>query len=197
MSSEKVDSTQAEAGEPSRELDPIPGSIRARIPAGAVPAAQELLKLPDSQRAALFRAFNKAPPTQLRTVQVTQTSVWQGPLPPACELQRYNEVLPGGADRLLKLVENQQNHRFQLETMVATEQLRQSSNGQKYALWIGLGAIIAGSVLGYLGQPWLGGTMATSAMGGLATAFIYGKKQESKSRQAKAESNQAPDPKSP
>jgi uncharacterized membrane protein len=40
---------------------------------------------------------------------------YRGPLPQAAELERYEQVLPGAAERIIKMAENQQVHRHQLE----------------------------------------------------------------------------------
>lgn len=51
--------------------------------------------------------------------QVTETHVsYSGPLPPANEFQKYDEVLNGAADRLLAMAENQARHRQDLEKAV-------------------------------------------------------------------------------
>lgn len=39
----------------------------------------------------------------------------QGPLPDAAEMERYNQALPGAADRLLVMAESEVNHRHRME----------------------------------------------------------------------------------
>jgi len=39
----------------------------------------------------------------------------QGPLPDAREMQRYEQILPGSADRILKMTESEGSHRHDTE----------------------------------------------------------------------------------
>ena len=40
---------------------------------------------------------------------------YAGPLPPAAEIQRWEEVLPGAAERFLTLLEEQTRHEIQID----------------------------------------------------------------------------------
>ncbi|MDG6896717.1 hypothetical protein A6A19_01580 [Actinobacillus delphinicola] len=40
-----------------------------------------------------------------------------GPLPPTSELQRYNQVIPNGADRIMQLAEKEQENRYAIPKM--------------------------------------------------------------------------------
>lgn len=61
-----------------------------------------------------------------------------GPLPSPEILHAYNQIIPNGADRIMKLAENQREHRSKLELMVVSRQFNQSSTGQ----WIGAGIVV-------------------------------------------------------
>src|SRR5690242_17849317 len=54
------------------------------------------------------------------SLQVTQTMVMhhQGPLPDPEALARYGEIIPDGANRIMKMAEEQAKHRIQLESSV-------------------------------------------------------------------------------
>src|SRR3989344_892375 len=43
---------------------------------------------------------------------------YSGPLPPASEFERYERVLPGSANRIIKLAEHQSGHRRFIEKIV-------------------------------------------------------------------------------
>ena len=50
---------------------------------------------------------------------VTTTGIfYSAPLPPASEFERYERVLKGSADRIIKLAENQNAHRRFIENVV-------------------------------------------------------------------------------
>ena len=55
-----------------------------------------------------------APPevaASLHSLTQVARSVYSGPLPPAVEFVKYEEVMPGAGDRILKLAEGEQNLR--------------------------------------------------------------------------------------
>lgn len=163
----------------------LPAPLRGKIPASARPVAEELLKLNTRDRAQLFRAFNKPAPGGAIATMVQMTS-WQGPLPPASELEHYNRVCPGGAERIIAMAERQAEHRMQLENHVAREQMRQSGRGQIFALVIGLTGVLAAAFVGALGHTAVAIAIATGSLGTLAVTFLVGKRQERQSRQSKA-----------
>jgi uncharacterized membrane protein len=49
---------------------------------------------------------------------VAQHTQYSGPIPPASELEKYETILKGSANRILKVFENQSSHRMQLEKIV-------------------------------------------------------------------------------
>ncbi len=46
-----------------------------------------------------------------RNTQAEEFSIYQGPLPHYEDLQKYDEIIPNGADRLMKLVEQERSDR--------------------------------------------------------------------------------------
>lgn len=54
----------------------------------------------------------EAPPAQT----ITQTSAhWQGPLPPPDALQKFDSIVQGGAERVFRMAELEQQHRIEAE----------------------------------------------------------------------------------
>lgn len=45
-------------------------------------------------------------------MMVQQQVSHSGPLPMADEVRKYNEIIPNGADRIMKLAENEQRNRY-------------------------------------------------------------------------------------
>jgi len=73
---------------------------------------------------------NRLPPgTRAVTVQHTETIHHQGPLPRPDDFEKYERVLPGAADRILKLAENQATHRQGLERRALTGDIVKSMMG--------------------------------------------------------------------
>ena len=50
-------------------------------------------------------------------VQKSEIS-FSGPLPHPDIMKGYDDIVPGAAERILKMAENQQNHRFKLEEKI-------------------------------------------------------------------------------
>jgi len=118
--------------------------------------------------------------------------LYSSPLPPAAELERLERLAPGAAGRILGMVESQQQHRFDLEKTVVPEQINQAARGQWFAFALGAIGVIGGMTMGFLGQSWLGGVIATMCVGNLALVFVTGKKQEKNSRRKKAQAQPEP-----
>jgi len=61
-----------------------------------------------------------------------------GPIPSPGDIALYNQHIPEGADRIMRMAEKQAAHRISIETAVISEQQRQSARGQVFGLIIGL-----------------------------------------------------------
>ncbi|MEM6273230.1 MAG: DUF2335 domain-containing protein [Bacteroidota bacterium] len=53
-----------------------------------------------------------------------------GPLPSPEHLKAYNEIIPSGAERIMKMTEQQMMHRQELEKIVIPAEVNQGRNGQ-------------------------------------------------------------------
>lgn len=98
-----------------------------------------------------------------------------GPLPDAETLIKYNSVIPNGADRIMKMAENQQNHRIGIEKKAITSQSNQSKWGQIFGLIIGLVGIGSGTYLASIGATTVGGIIAGGTVVSLVSVFVIGK----------------------
>lgn len=56
-------------------------------------------------------------PTELSIVASAQSLRYSSPLPPAIEMEGYEKVCPGSADRILRMAEQQAKHRQNIETI--------------------------------------------------------------------------------
>lgn len=124
--------------------------------------------------------ISKPPSQQI----VTRGAVrFSGPIPDPDSLLRYNEIVPGSADRLIALAEGESRHRRdqeqkQLEANIwlARENQREAFRGQLFGFMIGIAALTAGSITAVRGAPVAGGIIGGAAIVGLVTAFIIGRK---------------------
>lgn len=115
-----------------------------------------------------------------RQTAIVQAERFSGPLPPPEILERYNQVVPGLADRIVVMAESQARHRQALEQSVINGNIRNERLGQVFAFIIAMSVIV-----GSLGLLWHGrsteglvgilGTLVT-----LAGVFIFGRWSKSK-----------------
>ena len=129
---------------------------------------------------------NKPQPMQPAGMAVAAT--YSGPLPPPAQLEHYERILPGAAERILAMVETEQrarleamannsarmdrlveinrseteNDRLLIETNAVTIQ-----RGQNRALLIALAVLMAACVCAICGHP-----LPASIIGGGGIAFI-------------------------
>lgn len=116
----------------------------------------------------------------------TQTQVTSSPVPPAELLMGYNDAIPDGANRLFTLVENQSQHRQQLENKMASGQLDISRRGQTFALMVTLFFGSIGGVLAYMGQKEVAIAIFTVTIGAIASCFIVGQLNQKRNLDQKA-----------
>ena len=99
---------------------------------------------------------------------------YSGPLPHPEILSGYEKVLPGSADRILKMAEKQQDHRTSIENKLV------NAENQSRLLGLVAGFLIAtfglaGSVyLGNNGKTWASGILSGGTLAGLVTVFVKG-----------------------
>ncbi|ASW74697.1 hypothetical protein IQ37_15190 [Chryseobacterium piperi] len=111
----------------------------------------------------------------VRTISIRQASMHSGPLPRPEDIEKYNMIIPNGAERIMKEAELQSAHRRSMENKVIDSDNKQSAKGQIFGLVISLICIGGAISLGLLDQPWLGGILATTTVIGLVTVYVLGK----------------------
>lgn len=118
--------------------------------------------------------------------EVRHTSIkYSGPLPPASELEKYDHVLPGLAERIISLTEKEQIHRHAIETeAVRAETLDmekarlEARIGQIFAFAIALLAIGGGIYCTITGHPVAGPIISSGGLVMVVTAFIKGRQEK-------------------
>jgi uncharacterized membrane protein len=93
---------------------------------------------------------------------------WSAPLPPPNQLDDYDRVLPGLAERIVSMTEREQAHRHGLDRSF----VRYRFTGQWAAVAIAIAAIGAGTFLIQDGHGGYGLAAIISAVGGLLAVFL-------------------------
>lgn len=156
---------------------PIPAELVDALP----PPFQEAIRQADGDPAAI-------------SIITAAFSAYRGPLPPASEIRAYEEILPGSADRILRMAEDQAHHRQGLEKTAVDGGSRRSWWG----LFLGFGIsviVIAASVLLVLKGHTVAGTVLGSAdLVTLATVFVIGQSGQRRERIKKDAGSHLPAP---
>jgi len=112
---------------------------------------------------------------------------FSGPLPPPELLGKYEALLPGAADRIIRMAETQQTHRQDLERTVIKSNVSVQKWGLACGFVLALTAISGGIWLSLRGSSGVGLTAIISALAALVGVFIYGKSEQRKELQEKSE----------
>lgn len=133
-------------------------------------------------------------PTRKVEMQIVKQEVAlsSGPLPPPDILKKYDEVVPGAAERILKMAEAQATHRQSLEKKVITNDTRNSALGIVFAFLIALGFLVLAAFAIYFKQPWAASLISGLGLTGLVSVFIYGTSSRKKERESRSQENKHP-----
>jgi uncharacterized membrane protein len=123
-------------------------------------------------------------------VVVQQTSVqsFSGPLPPPEILRKFDEIIPGAAERILKMAEEQSAHRKELEKRVIESDISRSKWGQILGFAIAIVGLIVSALVAIYGNAIAGSIIGVGTLASLVGVFMYGSKTRSKEREEKSKS---------
>jgi uncharacterized membrane protein len=117
-------------------------------------------------------------------VQKFQAS-FQGPLPPPSMLAKYDELLPGSANRIFAMAEKQATHRQALENKVVQASASNEKTGTVLGFSLSLVVIVGGFILIWSGKDFEGLVAALAPLAILAGVFVYGKNNQRKELEEK------------
>ena len=103
---------------------------------------------------------------------------YQGPLPPPQLMREYNDLVPGGAERIFAVFEKQVEHRHLLERTVVQGNNRRADRGFWAALMLALIVVLGGFALAFLGKSLAGLAAIIIALASLVAVFITGRRHQ-------------------
>lgn len=106
-----------------------------------------------------------------------------GPLPSAEQLIKYKEAQPDAPERILKMAENQAEHRQKIESGVVTWDNVRATLGLVFAFVIVIAAIYASWNLIVAGHEVSGAAMFGTTLASVVWSFIHGTKVKQIARQ--------------
>jgi uncharacterized membrane protein len=104
----------------------------------------------------------------------------QGPLPSPTTLKGYDDIVPDGAERIMKSFEVQSEHRQKIEKKVVNGQVNQSFIGQVMGFIIALLFLYAGFRLIIKGYEIHGTIISSIDIVGLVSVFVIGRQKKYK-----------------
>lgn len=107
--------------------------------------------------------------------QITAVSQYSGPLPRPEDLIRYNDAVPGAAERILAMAEREMNHRHESERKILKNRIRLSILSTILSF---ISVLIMSILVGYSLYVGKFGTAVGATIGSIATVagvFIYAK----------------------
>jgi uncharacterized membrane protein len=112
---------------------------------------------------------------QIGIVQSKTTSQsFSGPLPPPQVLAEYNQTVPGAAERLISMAEDQSKHRIEMESKALDAEIKRANVG----LWLGAGICLAflavSGVLIFSGHDIAGASLGGASLASIAGIFVIG-----------------------
>ena len=114
-------------------------------------------------------------------VVVQHGTFYAGPLPSPALLKQFDDVVPGAAERIIKMAEEQEKHRQQLESLVIKNDTLKSLLGTIFGFIIAAGGFGGGLYAAFTGQPFFGGSVSIATLGSVVGVFIYGTKTRERS----------------
>lgn len=134
--------------------------------------------------------MNKTPQRPNNSQQIATKGAihasFSGPIPPPALLQKYDSIVPGAAERILKMAELQSSHRRELEKTVITSGIALSKWGQVLGFIIAIFGLCVAAFVAVYGNAFAGGAIGVGTLASLVGVFMYGSKTRSKERREKA-----------
>ena len=100
-------------------------------------------------------------------------------------LERYNAIIPNGAERIMAMAERQAEHRRSLESKTVEGNLKAQARGQHYALIFLLASLATGGALIALGKSTAGLTTMFVPLASVAAVFVTSRLAQAKERREK------------
>ena len=102
-----------------------------------------------------------------------QTFVYSGPLPPPEELQKYDKIVEGGAERIFNQFEKQTAHRHEIEKLIATAGIKNEKIGLILGFILALLALGFAIILVLMGKETLALISFLIEFLGIVAIFVY------------------------
>ncbi len=125
-------------------------------------------------------------PSGILLVQA-EAEISQGPLPPPRVLKEYDNIVPNGAERIMKMAEKEQEARLrekerngESNRRLAERKLNYFKRGQWMGFILALIVLISAGLFAYFGFETLAGILLATTLVALVGLFVYTTKNQQK-----------------
>ena len=108
-------------------------------------------------------------------VKLVHQEAYQGPLPHPDLLVKYEEIIPGSAERILSMAEKEQQHRHQLENEVIEKEIAQKGRGLNFGFTLALLIIVVGAYLLIIDKSLQGFSLILGSIAMIIAPFFFNK----------------------
>ena len=109
-----------------------------------------------------------------------QQASFSGPIPPPSILEGYERLVPGAADRILKMAESESRHQQEIEFAALNGDIREGKRGQIFGFSSVIIAFGTAILALKMGSPALAIAIGSTTVVGVVSAFIIGRIVKSK-----------------
>jgi uncharacterized membrane protein len=105
---------------------------------------------------------------------------FSGPVPHPEILRQYDQILPGAAERILMMAEDDARHQRKMELTAMNLTAQEVKRGQRFGLTIGISAFLTTVIALFLGSENTAMVLGGTTVVGLVTVFITGRPRQGK-----------------
>ncbi len=134
----------------------------------------------------------EAPPADRQNSPVA-AAAFQGPIPPPSILRGYDDIIQDGAERIMTMAEDEQDHRHDLEK----RQVGLFERGQWFAFILGMVTIVCGTYLIATGHDVTGFGALLIGLGSIVSSLLFGNQTSSDASGDLSDSSEDSQPESP
>lgn len=116
---------------------------------------------------------NNAPPDRTALVRHEFSS---GPLPTPETLRGYEDLLPGAAERIIRMAEQEQKNSHDIAVIAVRETVADTRRGQYLGIVVALAALGTAAFLGHHGHSSAAGIVGGTTVVGLVWVFVTGRR---------------------
>jgi uncharacterized membrane protein len=113
------------------------------------------------------------PPEARRIVQAI--IAYQGPLPPSSELEKYEQIVPGAASRILGWVDEERHHRHSIVAQDSKTRTFQTIAGMIFGFIVTMTGILGAIYLAVNGHEDTAKVLGGFTLAAIAAVFVTGR----------------------